>query len=240
MHSLRSGSRARSWLAAGAITLGVGVLGGGSWYAASHPQSASLLDSLTQRAVAQEIPATKPQAAAKAQAAPPQAASPNAGNSRRPMGQVTQITSEPAAFTIQGPTGALTTYRVLPTTVFMAGHDRPYRFDLLKDGDTVVIRGGGQGKQTGQGQAANAAAQAPGAAPEAVNRQGKPQAARPAAVPGSPDGDLIARQVMVRPDGERKAGAGNGKKAPGNGTQVGTGTGSDTGAQNGGSNGAGE
>jgi hypothetical protein len=139
------------------------------------------------------------------------------------MGQVTQITGDPASFTIQAADGALTTYRVLDTTVFMAGHDRPYRFDLLKQGDTVVVRGGAQGQGQGRSQGqSQAQAQAPNAPAAAVNAKGKPvRRAEPAV---TDNGEPIARQVMVRPAGVARPGR----------------QGQGAGAQNGGSDGAGQ
>ena len=58
---------------------------------------------------------------------------------RRVMGEVTAITADPAAFTVRTQQGDETTYRVLETTVFKAGYDRPYNFGLLKPGDGVIV-----------------------------------------------------------------------------------------------------
>ena len=78
---------------------------------------------------------------------------------------------------------------MLDTTVFMAGRDRPYRFGLLKQGDHVVVRGGGAGKPAEDAQAA-----APPGAGKAKNKQ-----ARAAGQGGMADGEPVARQVVVRP-----------------------------------------
>ena len=112
MRLLRSGSRVPvllGWVAAGVV--GVGLLAGGAWYAASQSPTPSLLESLTGRASAQEAGAT-PQTT-QAQTTQPQPVLPTAGNSARPTGQVTQITADPATFTLRAADGTLTTYRVL-------------------------------------------------------------------------------------------------------------------------------
>ena len=186
MLSLRAGSRVLGWVAAGIVA--GGLLVGSAWYATSNHLTDELLDSLTGRASAQEI----------ASAAPP---GPGATNSRRPTGEVTQITPDPAAFTLRTGDGVETTYRVLDTTVFMAGHDRPYRFDLLKQGDHVVVRGG-VGKTAEDTQAT-----APTGAGKGKNKQ-----ARAASPDGMVDGEPVARQVMVRPAGEKVKK--NGKQGP--------------------------
>lgn len=178
MHALRSRAVALAWLAAGAVA--GGLLVGSAWYAASHHLTDAPLGRLTGLASAQGI-------------APPAPAGPAASNSRRPTGEVTQITTDPASFTLRTPDGVETTYRVLDTTVFMAGYDRPYRFDLLKQGDRVVVRGGGAGKA-----AEGAASTAPAGA-----GNGKDTQARAAGPNGMVDGEPVARQVMVRPAGEK-------------------------------------
>jgi hypothetical protein len=199
MRLLRSRSRALTWLTAGVA--GIGLLAGSVRYGSSHGLTYSALDGLAQRASAQEDTA-----------APPAPAAPARTNSKRPTGEVTQVTADPASFTVHTADGTLTTYRVLGTTVFMAGRDRPYRFDLLQQGDTVIVRGGSQGNA--QGVAAPAAG--------ATGANGRPRPPRAARSRGA-DGQLIARQVTVRPAGE--AGAGRRGRAAG--------------AQNGGSNAAG-
>jgi hypothetical protein len=179
MRSLRSRVHAVGLVAAGAL-LG-GLLVGGAWYATSTDLTDGLLRGLTGRAAAQE-------------ALPPMPAKPaNATDSRRPTGEVTQITFDPATFTLRAADGAETTFRVLDTTVFMAGRDRPYRFDLLKQGDHVTVRGGGAGKAVENAQAA----------PPAGSDQGKTKQARAAGQAGTPDGEPIARQVQVHPAGEK-------------------------------------
>ena len=178
MRSLRSRSLTFAWIAVGALA--GGLLVGSSWYATSHDLTAGLLTNLAGQASAQEV-------------APPGPAAPPPTTSRRPTGEVTEITPDPAAFTLRAEDGTLTTYRVLDTTVFMAGHDRPYRFELLKQGDQVVVRGGGAGK-------VDPAASA--SAPTQVGK-GKGKQAQPI---GVAEVELIARQVMVRPAGEKVKG----------------------------------
>jgi hypothetical protein len=209
MRLFRSGSRVPAslgWLAAGAI--GIAVVAGGAGYAIAQLPTGSLLDSLTRRAVAQEAPTpTTPAAARKggptAAGAPTAVGAANAANPRKPTGTVTQITPDPPSFTLQAADGTLTTYTVLPTTVFMAGRDRPYHFDLLKTGDTVVVRGGAQAQGAGQ-PAATASPQPAGAGNAA--QAGKPRAAARAdaraAGAAANNGEPIARIVVVRPAGE--------------------------------------
>ena len=186
MHALRVRRQAIGWLAAGIVAGGLVV--GGAWYATSSQLDDRLLAALTGRAAAQEI-------------APPASPTPAAQNSRRPAGIVTEITAEPAAFTIRAQAGDETTFQVLDTTVFMAGHDRPYRFDLLKQGDQVTVRGGGAGKA-----AEGAQATAP-----TVNGKGKNKQARAAGPNGMANEEPIARQVMVRPAGEKMKQGKNGQ-----------------------------
>jgi hypothetical protein len=175
--SLRARSRALGWLAAGAVA--GGLLVGSAWYATSNHLTDGLLPGLMGQAAAQEI-------------APPAPAVPAAANARRPTGEVTQVTADPASFTLRTGDGVETTYRVLDTTVFLAGHDRPYRFDLLKQGDHVTVRGGA-GKPVDE-----ATASAPASPGKGKNKQ-----ARAAGQNGMVDGEPVARQVMVRPAGEK-------------------------------------
>lgn len=190
MRSLHSRSFVLSLLAAGALA--GGLLVGSAWYATSHSLTAGPVASLAGRASAQE-------------AIPPAPAAPN---SRRPTGEVTAITTDPAAFTLRAEDGTLTTFRVLDSTVFMAGHDRPYRFELLKQGDQIVVRGGGAGKAE---QAASASTPA------------KPGRGKPAQPIGAQDGEPIARQVMVRPAGEKVKGKkGQAASAPANASDGGS------------------
>jgi hypothetical protein len=185
MHALHSRAVALRWLAAGAVA--VGLLAGSAWYATPHLTDGQLA-SLTGRASAQEV-------------APPAPTGP-AANSRRPTGEVTQVTSDPDTFTLRTADGVEATYRVLDTTVFMAGHDRPYRFELLKQGDRVTVRGGGAGNA------------ADGVAPTAPTGAGKGtgKQAREAGPNGMADGEPVARQVTVRPAGEK--GKKHGKQGP--------------------------
>ena len=147
MHALRARAPSLGWLSAGIVA--GGLLVGGAWYATSAHLTDGLLDSISGRASAQEV-------------APPAPPGPAAQNSKRPGGVVSQITSDPDTFTLRTAAGAETTYRVLDTTVFMAGHDRPYRFELLKQGDHVMVRGGGAGKPAEDAQAAAPAANGKG------------------------------------------------------------------------------
>jgi hypothetical protein len=181
---------AGGWLAAGTVV--GGLLVGGVWFASAHGVTPKLLADLARPASAQEAAPT------------PQPAT--AAISRRPTGTVTQISSDPASFTVQAPDGTQTTYRVLDRTVFMAGRDRPYHFDLLKVGDEVVVRGGGQGQAAG-------ATTAPAGA-----GKGKARPARAAGTDDTTDGEPVARQVIVRPAGAvgaRKAGRGAGAQQGG-------------------------
>lgn len=231
MRLLRSGSRVPvtvGWLAAGAI--GIAVLAAGVGYGVARFPASSVLDSLTRRAAAQSAPTPTTPAATRtagpAVAGDPAAGAASTGNSRQPTGTVTQITPSPASFTLQAADGTLTTYSVLPTTVFMAGRDRPYRFDLLKTGDSVVVRGGAQiGQQgLGQGPGALASPQPIGVGNAAV---GNPRVAGRVGTRGAAaqsNGEPIARIVVVRPANE----AGRIRN------------GQNSAAQNGGSNGAGQ
>src|SRR5947208_2056284 len=71
----------------------------------------------------------------------PAAAAPQPGLGGPAIGQVTAIGRDPSTFTILTQSGDQLTYRVLDTTVFAAGRDRPYNFGLLKIGDEVRLRG---------------------------------------------------------------------------------------------------
>ena len=190
MRLVRAGARARWWLAAGIV--GAGLLAGGAW-CVGKPEvaAAGLLGALTRPASAREVPAP-PQTPAE-----PNPSGAAATNSKRPTGQVSQLTAEPASFTMQTADGTPTMYRVLDTTVFMAGRDRPYRFDLLKVGDTVIVRGGGRGRAQAGG-----ATQAIGAS----NARGRPTPARTAGVAAPGESEPVARLVMVRPAGEQRGG----------------------------------
>jgi hypothetical protein len=84
----------------------------------------------------------------------------------------------------------------------MAGPDRPYRFDLLKEGDHVVVRGGA-GKAADDAQAAT----------PAQNGKGKNKQARAPGQNATVDGEPVARQVLVRPAGEKVRHGKNGQAA---------------------------
>ena len=176
--------RASTWRWLGAVALGGGLLAGSVWYVAANELTSHLSAGLVAGAFAQE--ASPP--------APPASAAPDQKNGRRPMGAVTQVAAEPAGFTLRTPAGAEMTFSVLESTVFMAGRDRLYRFDLLKVGDQVVVRGGGQGKGPD-----GAASTDPAARGNGKDKQDRVARANIAA-----DGMLIARQVMVRPAGEQR------------------------------------
>jgi hypothetical protein len=204
MHLLRSVMW--RWLAT--VIIGGGLLAGGVWYGLTSERTGGVF--------AQEAPSAPPTVAtpptvptptvptraqpaaspvresaqgapkpsqskpqAKTQAGPqatPQAKPQNA-NARRPTGEVVSISQEPAGLTMQTATGEHLTFRVLQTTVFAAGRDRPYRFELLKVGDQVTVVIGGQGQQQAQ----------------------KPRAA---ARNAQANGEIVARQVLVRPAAE--------------------------------------
>jgi hypothetical protein len=214
------------WLAAGAI--GIAVIAGGIGYAIARFPSGSVLDSLTRRAVAQEAPTPATPAAARtagdaAAGTSTAAVAANAANPRKPTGTVTQITPDPPSFTLQAADGTVTTYSVLPTTVFMAGRDRPYQFDLLKTGETVIVRGGQIGLQT-PGQGSPAVAPPTTANGAAVARPSVATRAIARGAATASNGEPIARVVVVQPAGE-----GGRTKNGQNGA-----------AQNGGSDGAGQ
>jgi hypothetical protein len=104
------------------------------------------------------------------------------------IGEVTAVTPQPAGFTVHSQDGEDITAQVLESTVFMAGPDRPYRFDLLKVGDEVRARLTRPGLGLG------------------VRRAGEV----------APQPDLpVARVVRVRPAGERALGNGAGPRRGG-------------------------
>ena len=201
--------RARTlvWIATG-LTIG-GLLVGGAWAGGLFGTAARLVSAQetapaagapTPTAPTTEVPASTASTTAAPATTAAKPARPNANNARRPAGIVTQIASDPAAFTIQTADGTLLTYRVLDATVFMAGRDRPYRFDLLKVGDDVLVRGAGPGN--GPNGTTASASPEPGAAP-------KPKANGPRQNGAS--AEPVARQVTIRPAGE----AGKGKNQRG-------------------------
>src|SRR5439155_7151934 len=109
------------------------------------------------------------------------------------MGQVTAIGQDPSTFTILTPSGDQLTYRVLDTTVFTAGRDRPYNFGLLKIGDEVRLRG----------RATPPAAMAQQSGQPAPGRElGAGQGAASSEAGSQP----AALFVIVRPAGEQRAG----------------------------------
>lgn len=139
-----------------------------------------------QLAPAQPAPAQPRQALAPGQAvakpAPPGAA----------FGLVTAIVGDPLSFSFRTEAGEVIRVRVLETTVFAAGVDRPYNFGLLKVGDGVWVRFSATGMMDGAARR---------------GRVGGRMLAEPA------EGESVARQVTVRPAGEgpaRQAQAGRG------------------------------
>lgn len=243
MRSFRGSSwrwRSSSWRWLTSLVVGVAVVAGGAGYAAAHALNggltsglaSSLIGSTAEQTTAGQTTAAPTASPVAAAAAPkpgqaggqtpgqPQGPAPVQANNQRIMGEVVGITPDPATFTILTTAGAQATFRVLDTTVFAAGPDRPYNFGLLKTGDQVNVRGGagagaGAGGGAGKVQAepspvADAPAAKPAVKPNArAGGKAKPgqgnagqttRAARPA------DGTLVARQVMVRPAGESRKG----------------------------------
>jgi hypothetical protein len=196
-----------------------GMLVGGAWYATSHNLTAGLFDGLAAQGarVAQAVPhypagptpTTVPGIAQYPAAAP----KPAQANSRRPSGEVTQVRADPPAFTIRTPNGDEMTFEVLNTTVFAAGRDRPYRFDLLKPGDWVTVRDGPDKVPV------------PNATPVPAGGEEKRTTVHTSIGPRPPAGESIARQVLVRQAGQTSKVGGKGKQAQ---------------LQNGGSNGTGQ
>src|SRR5207249_4310587 len=92
---------------------------------------------------ARKAPVSPPPPTPAPQTPPATAAgsSPQPGVGGPVIGQVTAINQSPDSFTVLTPGGGQVTYRVLDTTVFSAGRDRPYNFGLLKVGDEVRLRG---------------------------------------------------------------------------------------------------
>jgi hypothetical protein len=177
-----------------------GLMVGGAWYATSHNLTAGLLDAATSQgtAVAQVVPhypaGPTPTIVPGVAQYPAPAPKPAQANSRRPSGEVTQVNTNPAAFTMRTPTGDLLTFEVLTTTVFMAGHDRPYSFDRLKQGDEVIVRDGPDKVPV------------PNATPGPAGGKARGTTAHTSLAPRPAPGELIARQVIVRPSGEQAKG----------------------------------
>jgi hypothetical protein len=196
-----------------------GMLVGGAWYATSHNLTAGLFDTLASQGtrVAQAVPhypaGPTPTIVPGIAHYPAPAPKPVQANSRRLSGEVTQVSADPAAFMIRTPDGNEMTFEVLNTTVFVAGRDRPYRFDLLKPGDWVTVRDGPDRVPV------------PNASPVPSGGKAKGTTVHTSVGPRPPAGESIARQVIVRPAGETPKAGGKGKQAQ---------------LQNGGSNGTGQ
>lgn len=209
------GRRLLSWHPLAAAVLAGGLSAGGTLYAASHaashaasgPMAAWAPDASAQPAPATAVPAegtgepVAPVLDTSADSAGPvleSSAGDPEGSARRAaggaprvvMGQVTQVSQDPPAFTVRAQGGAEVTYRVLEISVFDAGYDRPYNFGLLKVGDGVRVVGGVPAQAPGQ-------AAKPGAA--------QSERARPRQV-YEVDGQPVARRVGVRPAGEPQRG----------------------------------
>lgn len=219
LHTLR-------WRWLTATVVGGGLLAGGIWYGYTQGAASGVLaqeaapvtatpGASTEAAPRGPVAQAAPKPTAKAAAKPGQNT-----NSRRPMGEVVAITPDPSSFTIRNAAGEQQTFRVLQTTVFAAGRDRPYRFELLKVGDSVTVAAGGMGQGAGAG-ASNPDKPKPAASPvpkpagaarrAATKPAGQGQGPRAAARAAQANGELIARQVLVRPAGEA-ARPGAGKK----------------------------
>lgn len=227
--------RTLTWRWLTAVIVGGGLLAGGVWYGYTQSPAARVLAQESPPATAtatstpdatlttspDATPAASPMPAARApagQGVPKPAAAQAAAkpgqntNSRRAMGEVVAISQDPGSFTIRTTVGEQQTFQVLQTTVFAAGRDRPYRFELLKVGDSVTVAAGGMGQGAGAkaGGAANAAPPQPAASPVPKPAgaaakpagQGQGQGPRAAARAAQANGELIARQVLVRPAGE--------------------------------------
>jgi hypothetical protein len=115
---------------------------------------------------------------------------------------VSALLPDPPSLTIRQPDGQERTYRVTAATVFVAGPDRPYHFDLIQPGDQVRVKGGVPGAK----KAAPGGTDAGGPATSPARKRG--DAARASARVGA-SGDTalpIARRVTVRPQAELAAG----------------------------------
>src|SRR5438093_9610552 len=200
-----SGMLAWRPLAVGAVVRGLVV--GVAFYAATHlsispfapPPAPLAAETGAVAPTAQPAPQARkapiaPPASTPAPQPPPAAA---ADSNLQPgvggpvIGQVTAINRSPASFTDLTPGGEQDTYRVLDTTVFSAGRDRPYNFGLLKVGDEVRLRGrlhppAAAGQQPGQAEPAGG--RKPGQAPAG----------------NEPDAVPVALFVVVRPAGEQR------------------------------------
>jgi hypothetical protein len=184
-----------------------GTLVGGAWYATSHDLTAGLFDSLAGQGtrVAQAVPhfpaGPTPTIVPGIAQYPAPVPKPAQVTGRRLSGEVTRVSADPAAFTIRTSDGNEMTFEVLNTTVFLAGRDRPYRFDLLKAGDQVTVRDGPDRVPV------------PNVSPVPSGGNAKATTVHTSIGPRPPAGESIARQVMVRPAGETRKASGKGRQA---------------------------
>jgi len=205
MRSLRSRTLAPEWFGVGMLV--GGMLVGGAWYATSHNRIAGPFDSLggqgtrVARAVPHYPAGPTPTTVAGIAQYPAPVPKPVQTNSRRPSGEVTEVSADPPAFTIRTPDGDEMTFAVLNTTVFAAGRDRPFRFDLLRPGDWVMVRDGPD------------KVPAPNASPARSGREAKGTTVHTSIAPRPPAGESVARQVLVRPADEPPKSGGKGKQA---------------------------
>jgi hypothetical protein len=229
VRSIRSRAPALGWLASG-VLIG-GLLVGGAWYASTHNLTADLFDTPAGQGTSrgQAVPhysaGPTPTIVPGVAQYPASAPKPAQTNSRRPTGEVTEINQSPSTFTIRTPDGELLTFEVRLTTVFMAGHLRPYSFERLKPGDEVVVRDGPD------------KVPAPNASPVLGGGKVKGTTAHTNIAPRPASGELIARQVMVRPAGEQARGK---KGQTAGGTQTSQSVNGPASAQDGGTDGTGQ
>ena len=197
--------RTLTWRWLTAVIVGGGLLAGGVWYGYTQSSAARVLAqesvpatptaTSTLTTTPDATPAASPMPAAgmpSAQGAPKPAAAQAAAkpgqntNSRRPMGEVVAISPDPGSFTIRTVAGEQQTFRVLQTTVFAAGRDRPYRFELLKVGDSVTVAAGGMGQGAGA-KAGGASKRSSTAAGRLARAEaGRDRGRAPPSVPGLP------------------------------------------------------
>ena len=184
-----------AWRPMASAALAGGLVVAGVYYTVSHVPLGPLTES---------APAAAPVAAGPGAVVPGHQGLPSAATAPAPaspdlqpglggpvLGSVTAITPTPPSFTILTSTGQEVTYRVLATTVFTAGRDRPYNFGLLKVGDEVRLRGAQRQPAAGTPAAGRTGAQ------QGIQRQR----------PGLTDqagSEPVARFVVVRPAGERR------------------------------------
>jgi hypothetical protein len=184
-----------AWRPMATAALAGGLVVAGVYYTASHASLGPLSESAPAAApVAAGPGAVVPghQGLPGAAAAPaPAMPGPQPGLGGPVLGSVTAITPTPPSFTILTSTGQQVTYRVMATTVFTAGRDRPYNFGLLKVGDEVRLRGGQRQLAAGTPAAGQTGAQ------QSVQR-------RRSGLTDQASGEPVARFVVVRPAGERR------------------------------------